>query len=387
MSTTSTKPAASSQPAAQAEHSSEHAHPKKRPARSLTWKSALLGIVILGLAGWLGGLAIHAYRYVETDNAYLAGHLHQVSPLQEGRVLAVLVTDNQTVNAGDVLVRLDPLEFELALQKSRAAMEQARAQEAQTRAAAAQADAQITEAEARVKQAVAQVAQTTAQLELARLTLTRDEQLFGKGGVIAQSDLDNARSTFTAAEAAGAANQANVAAAESSLGSAQAAQKSAHAQIAAASAGLAVTESAVRDAERKLSYATITAPAAGRVGNKMVEAGNYVLPGQILLSLVEPAPWIVANFKETQLTLLQPGQPVEITIDAFPGTVLQGHIDSLSPASGAQFALLPPDNASGNFNKVVQRVPVKITLDQASLSSLGDRLRLGYSVVVSVRIR
>ena len=205
--------------------------------------------------------------------------------------------------------------------------------------------------------------------------------------MISQSDLDNARSGFTAAEAAVAANQANVTAAESSLGSAQAAQKSAHAQIAAASAGLAVAESSLRDAERKLSYATLVAPAAGRVGNKSVEAGNYVLPGQILLSLVEPAPWIVANFKETQLTRLQTGQPVDISIDAFPGEMLHGHIDSLAPASGAQFALLPPDNATGNFNKVVQRIPVKITLDPESIATLGDRLRLGYSVVVSVLVR
>jgi membrane fusion protein (multidrug efflux system) len=376
----------SSQPASADQTPTPH-HPQQRPGRALTWKSALLGVLIVAVVVWLGRLANHAYHYVETDNAYLAGHLHQVSPLEEGRVLEVRVTDNQPVKAGDVLVRLDPLEFELAVQKSRAAVEQARAQENQARAAAAQTDAQITEAEARVKQATAQVAQTAAQTELARLTLTRDEQLFAKGGVISQSDLDNARSAFAAAEAAGAANLANVAAAESSLGSAQAAQKSAYAQIAAASAGVAVAESAVRDAERKLGYATITAPAAGRIGNKAVEPGNYVLPGQILLSLVEPAPWIVANFKETQLTLLQPGQEVEITIDAFPGAVLHGHIDSIAPASGAQFALLPPDNATGNFNKVVQRIPVKIVLEPDSLAQFGDRLRIGYSVIVNVRVR
>jgi len=347
----------------------------------------LFGIAALAALVWIADVAVHAYRYVETDNAYLTGHLHQISPQLEDTVKEVLVTDNQTVKAGDVLVRLDPLEFELAKEKSQAALEQARAQENQTRAAAAQADAQITEAEARIKQAAAQAAQTTAQLELAHLTLTRDEQLFGKSGAIAQADLDNARSAAATAEAAGAANQANVAAAESSLGSAQAAQKSAHAQIAAAAANVAVAESALRDAERKLGYTTITAPAAGRIGNKSVEPGNYVLPGQILVSLVEPAPWIVANFKETQLTRLQVGQPVEVTVDALPGQILAGHIDSLSPASGAQFALLPPDNATGNFNKVVQRVPVKIVLEPESLAQLGDRLRFGYSVVVSVRIR
>jgi membrane fusion protein (multidrug efflux system) len=357
-----------------------------KPARGLVKPLVIGGIAVAALA-WIAQTAVHAYRYVETDNAYLTGHVHQISPQLEDKVQAVLVTDNQTVKAGDVLVRLDPLEFELAVQKSRASLDQAKAQENETRAVAAQADAQITEAEARIKQAGAQVAQTAAQFNLADLTLKRDEMLYGKGGVISQSDLDNARSAYTAAEAAGAANQANVAAAESALGSTQAAQRSAHAQIAAAAANVAVAESAVRDAERKLGYATITAPADGRVGNKSVEPGNYVLPGQILLSLIEPDPWIVANFKETQLPRMKVGQPVEITVDALPGQVLEGHIDSLAPASGAQFALLPPDNATGNFNKVVQRVPVKIVLDAASLARLGNRLRFGYSVVVSVRVR
>ena len=239
-------------------------------------KPVLLIVAVLAVVVWLGRLMIHAYHYVETDDAYVVGHLHQISPQLQNQVKEVLVSENQTVKAGDVLVRLDPLESELAVQKSQAELEQAKAQEAQTRAAAAQADTQIAEATARVEQAKAQVAQTAAQLELARLNRDRNEQLFGKGGVIAQSDLDNARNAFAAAEAALNANQANVTAATSALGSAEAAQKSAHAQIAAASANVSVSAAAVRDAERKLSYTTITAPASGRVGNKSVEPGNYV---------------------------------------------------------------------------------------------------------------
>ena len=119
--------------------------------------------------------------------------------------------------------------------------------------------------------------------------------------------------------------------------------------------------------------------------------GQVLLPSAVLdaflLALAEPGPWVVANFKETQLARLSPGQDVDVTVDAVPGPVLHGKIESLAPASGAQFALLPPDNATGNFNKVVQRVPVKITLDPASLAQLGDRLRFGYSVIVSVRVR
>jgi membrane fusion protein (multidrug efflux system) len=381
-----------SSPAAKAATHSESSpahHPRARRRATVTihGRRALFAAAGLGVVVWLGRLTVHAYHYVDTDDAYVTGHLHQISPQLEDRVLEVLVTENQAVKAGDVLVRLDPLEFQLAVQKSQAALEQARAQESQARAAETQADAQAAEAAARIKQATAQLAQTAAQLDLARLTLKRNEQLFGKGGVISQSDLDNARSSFTAAEAADAANRANVVAAESGLGSALAAQKSAHAQIAAATANAAAAESNLRDAERKLAYATITAPATGRVGNKAVEVGNYVLPGQILLSVAGTDVWIIANFKETQLARMKAGQEVEITIDALPDRALHGRIDSLSPASGAQFALLPPDNATGNFNKVVQRIPVKITLDEASLREASDRLRLGLSAIVSVRVR
>lgn len=367
--------------------------PVRHPAHSRTrkhgkfWGRFALGLVGIAVLGWLGGEAYHGYHFVETDNAYVVGHLHQVGPRVEGRVIEVLAKENQFVAAGAPLVRLDPLEFELAAEKAEAALSQTRAEAAQAEAVAAQADAQVTEADAKVKHAEAQLAQTAAQLDLARLTRQRNEDLFAKGGVISQADLDTARASFRAADSAHQANQANVAAAESAVGSARAAQTSAHAQVNAAQATVAVAESALRDARRKLGYATLTAPAAGRVGNKSVELGNYLLPGQTVLSIAEPSPWIVANFKETQLARMQPNQPVEINVDAIPGHTLHGTVESFSPASGAQFALLPPDNATGNFNKVVQRVPVKIALDEISLREVGERLRLGLSVIVNVRVR
>lgn len=357
------------------------------PARSTPWKAIFAGVVGLALLAWIGRIAVHAYHYEETEDAYVTGHLHQISPQLDGQVKEILVVDNQTVHAGDVLVRLDPLEFQLAADKARAALDQAKAQVVASRAAAAQAEAAIAEAEARVKQAEAQTAQTTAQLELARLTLARNEDLFSKGGVITQADLDNVRSAYRAADAAQSANQANVTAARSAIGSAQAARNSAQAQITAALANAAVAESAVRNADRQLGYTTITAPADGRIGNKAVELGNRVVAGQTLFSLAAPDAWITANFKETQLARMHAGQPVELTVDALPGHPLHGTVESIAPASGAQFALLPPDNATGNFNKVVQRVPVKIVLDDASRRDLGDRLRLGLSAVVNVRVR
>lgn len=368
-------------------HRAGHSPAGKPPGRKSRWQRLAGPVVGLALLGWLGHIAVRAYFYEETDDAYVAGHLHQISPRLEGQVSAVLVDDNETVQAGQPLVKLDPQEFQLAVAKADAALAQARAQETEARAALPQLDAQLAEARARVTQAAAQLAQTEAALDLAGLTLKRAEQLFQQSGAISPADLDSARSGFHVAQAAQAANRANRAAAEAAVGSAAAARASAEATIVAARASVTVAETAQRDARRSLGYTTIVAPAAGRVGNKAVETGNHVVAGQVLMSLVAPANWIVANFKETQLARMRAGQTAELTIDALPGLDLHGTIESIAPASGAEFALLPPDNATGNFNKVVQRVPVKIVLDAASRTAVGDRLRLGLSVIVNVRVR
>jgi membrane fusion protein, multidrug efflux system len=192
-------------------------------------------------------------------------------------------------------------------------------------------------------------------------------------------------SASSGAQAALAAAQANVRVADAAVAEAGAAMESAKAESLSAKASSLAYKAAVTDARRKLAYATLSAPAAGRMGNKNVEAGNRVEAGQVLFALVEPNPWIVANFKETQLARIHAGLPVDVSIDALPGVILHGTVDSISPASGAQFALLPPDNATGNFTKVVQRVAVKVTLDQEGMAE--ERLRPGLSAVVSVRVR
>ena len=366
-------------------HAHPHAPAKASRKRSLARPIALI-VVVLALLGWGAHFAIHAYHYEETDDAYIAGHLHTISAQVDGQVKDVLVDDNQVVHAGDVLVRLDPLQFQIAVEKAKAALAQAQAQERQLTAAATQADAALAESNARVKQAEAQRTQTVAQLELADITLKRDEQLVSENSA-ARAEYDQARSAAQAASASRQAAEANLVAAQAAVNSAVAAQKSAHAQVEAAHAAIAAAQAALQDAQRQLSYTTIAAPSDGRVGNRHVEPGNRVQAGQALLALAEPNPWVVANFKETQLARMQRGQDVEMTIDAIPGVVLHGKVDSMSPASGAEFALLPPDNATGNFNKVVQRVPVKITFDADSEKAVGSRLRLGLSVVVNVRIR
>lgn len=372
--------------AAAADHPLRVRAAKKTPGSKRT-RMIVLALVGAAAAAWAVRFAIHSYHYQETEDAYVTGHLHQVSAQISGQVAEVRVNDNQQVKAGDVLARLDPLEFQIAEQRAEAAVAQARAQQAQAEAGAQQAEAQIAESSAKSAQARAQLAQTKTQLDLARLTLSRNEELFKNGGAVTQADVDNARTAFNAAQAAFEANQANVKATQATEHSSQAAQVSAQAQAEAAKAAVGAANAAVRDAKRQLGYATIVAPADGVIGNKAVENGNRVQAGQILFALAEPEMWIVANFKETQLPRMKTGQPVEITVDALPGRTLHGTVESLAPASGAQFALLPPDNATGNFNKVVQRVPVKIVLDAESQQQLRGALRMGLSVVVKVRVR
>lgn len=356
--------------------------------RLLTLRVLLVAVLATAAMAWGIRYGVHIYHYETTDDAYVTGHLPQVSSQLDGQIKEVLVLDNQAVKAGDVLLRLDPLEFQIALQKAEAGVAQAHAQEAQTTAAASQATAALEEAHARVAQAEAQLAQANSQLSLAQLTLARNEKLLTpQQAAVTQADVDNARSAAQAAQAGSRAAQANLTAAVAAVGSAEATQASIRAQAAAAAANVAAAEAARHDAERRLAQATVVAPASGRIGNKHLEPGDRVQAGQALLALAESDPWVIANFKETQLAHMTPGQTVDLTVDALPGIELHGKLDSVSPASGARFALLPPDNSSGNFNKVVQRVPVKITLDPDSRARLNDRLRLGLSVVVDVRVR
>src|SRR5580704_10956186 len=338
-------------------------------------RNLLIVIVALGIAAWLADFTWHAWHYEETDDAYVVGHLHQIGPQIDGQVKEVLVADNQLVKTGEALVRLEPLKYEIAVEKAQADAAEADAKKLGAVAA-------LAETQARVIQAKAQISEIDAQLELTRLNHERDKRLFGDGknGVVTQSEIDKSHSALAVTRASADAAKANLAAA-------QATQLAASAQIEAADAATAAAGAELRDAQRQLADTVITAPSDGRIGNKSVETGDQVKAGQMLLALAEPNPWIIANFKETQLARMHPGQPVELTIDTLPGKTLHGTIDSLAPASGAQFALLPADNATGNFNKIVQRVPVKIVLDDDSRVQFGDRLRLGCSAVVNIRVR
>ena len=346
---------------------------------------ALLGAVALW---WVAGFVHHLLTFEETDDAYVNGHVHQIAPRVAGAVTEVLVDENRDVKAGQVLARIDPLEYEIALHRTQAMLAQAKAEEGRSRAAVAQANAQVTQMQAQVEQATAQVSRAGAQLEMANTDFSRNSKLYnGDQRAIAKSEVDTTKGSFDAAQAAFSAAKANLDGVRSNVVAAQAQVESAQAALAASQATVAASEAAVRDSERELGYATITAPVDGRVGNKNIELGNRVQVGQALYALVQPDLWVVANFKETQLTRMKTGQPVDVTVDAVGGKTFTGKVDSISPATGAQFALLPPDNATGNFTKVVQRVPVKIVFDAESVRGYEDRLRPGLSAVVNVRVR
>ena len=397
-----TTPASSASPSTTTQAAKPPPEPLEPRMPRLRLRTTIIIIAALALAAWGVHYGLRLWHYETTDDAYIVGHVHQISAQVSGQVKAVLIEDNQLVKAGDTLVEIDPLEYEIIVQKTAAAVAQARAQQSQTAAAIAQAAAATAEAQARVAQAQAgvtqtraQISQTDAQLNLARINQARAQRLYADGaGAATQSDVDNARAAVetadaahAAAQASHAAAQANLTAAQSATASAAAARDAAAAQSDAAQAAISAAEAARSDAQRLLSHTKVLAPADGSIGARTVEVGNRIQAGQLLCALTSPEKWVVANFKETQLTRMRAGQEVEIRIDALPGEKLTGRIESFSPASGAQFALLPPDNATGNFNKVVQRIPVKIAFDPKDIARLGDRLHLGYSVEVDVRVR
>lgn len=357
----------------------------KKPPRRLRWIAGgvLAAVAVFLLAHWI----VQALRYETTDNAYVVGHLHPISPRIAGTVTEVLVRENQAVTAGEPLARLDPLRYEIAVQKAQAALAQAKAGEAQALAAVAEAQARTAHAQSEINQAQASLARSAADLQLAEANLHRDAHLYERDTrAIAKSDVDATRSAREAALADRRGAEASLEAARASLAALQASGQAAEAQHDAARANTAAAQAALRDAELERGYTVITAPVAGRVGNRNIEIGSRVEPGQTLFSIAEEEVWIVANFKETQLAGMTPGEPVEIRIDALPGRKFSGKVESLSPASGARFALLPPDNATGNFTKVVQRVPVKIVFDPGSIRDVHERIRQGLSVVVRVAI-
>ena len=333
----------------------------------------VVGLIALAAIGAGGRMWYRSHHFVETENAYVTGRVHQVSSRVAGVVTRVAVDDNQLVKAGDVIAELDPVDHAVRV-------EQIEAQIASVQQQVGQAEAQIQQVRAQAAAAGAQVKQSQAQLLRARQDAERFGQLYNETmKAVSKAEVDASNAARDAAVADLAARRDNAAAAQAQIGAAEAGRDVLKAQV-------KVLQAQWKEAQQQLAYNRIVAPVDGRVGRRSVEVGARVQPGQAMLAVVEDNVWVVANFKETQLAGLAPGQKVSLDVDALPEHHLVGRVDSFAPASGNQFALLPADNATGNFTKIVQRVPVKITLDPQDVKKYAGRLVPGMSVVAAVEL-
>ena len=326
-----------------------------------------LGLLIIGAAAVYYFLAVRPYE--TTDDAFIDGHMIQISPQVSGHVLTVLIDDNQLVKKGDPLAQIDPRDYDVALT-------QARANLAAAQSRLAQAQHQVIVSRAKAEQERAAVGVAEAEAARAEANLARYQNVESRAVSREQVDAAIAAAHSSAAALEEARKKAD--ASDAQIGQDQT-------QIPTADAGVQQAEAVLRQAELNRSYADITAPEDGWVTRRIVERGQYVQVGQALLAIVPRNVWITANFKETQLTHMKPGQPVWIEVDAFPQRKFRGHVDSIQAGTGAQFSLLPPENAAGNYVKVVQRVPVKIVLDEGEDPNFP--LPLGASVVPRVKVR
>jgi membrane fusion protein (multidrug efflux system) len=327
-------------------------------------------VLIAGAA--YGGRWFLIGRFLEsTDNAYLQADNAVVAPKVAGYITTVEVGDNQTVAAGQVLARIDDRDYRIDLA-------QAEADVAQANAEMDNIAAQIEQQKARMAQMTAALAQSGASAEFARQEATRFGGLIGTGAV-SLKQAQQAQSEQKRANAAVAESQAMLDQAAKQIAVLESARGKAAAMLKRAQAGL-------EQAQLRLSYTTLTAPIAGAVGDRSVRVGQYVQPGSRLLTIVPIQDvYLVANFKETQLRGVYRGERVRISLDMYPGQDVTGTVDSMAPGTGAQFALLPAENATGNFTKIVQRVPVKILIDRDSLG--GVEIRPGLSAVATVDTR
>ncbi len=385
------------------EEGNGHAAPQPQPKRSRrTIVFVVLGVlVVAGFLYWL-----HSRNFEDTDDAQIDGNITAVSSRVPGTVVAVHVEDNQPVKSGDLLVELDPADLQVALAQAKAAVALAQAQleaeqpgvpitQTSNRAQVQSAEDEVASAQADLEEARKQLDQALAQEKFARQQLDRAKMLVASN-TIPQADLDQRQTSFEAAAATVAAARQRVDQRKSRLQTAQARQAETKAnaprQLTARQAGLTVrqanlelAQAQLKQAELNLSYGKVVAPVAGIAGKRSVNVGDRVQPGQELLSITQTQDlWVTANFRETQIEHMRQGQKAEVHVDALSRDY-DATVESFAGATGARYSLLPPENASGNYVKVVQRIPVRLRLAPGQPDM--DRLRPGMSVEPKVRVR
>lgn len=328
-------------------------------------------IIFILLAVFIGGSVyfIHSLSYESTDDAYIAGTIIPIASEVRGQVTKVHVHDNQAVTAGMPLLEIYQSDYLNLVQERTGAVSRFKAEEREMHASIEQKEKALVQAKANLDAAKAE-----------ETLMARERERYSRlirQGVISQSRFDQVESKWQVANA-------RTKAAAAALDEAAAAVKALQARLTSQTFRIAEAQATHDMARRDLNRTVVVAPAAGRIAKKNVDPGKYVQAGQTLLAIVADHTWVVANFKETQIEKMTVGQPVEVKVDAYPGKVFRARIDSLQPGTGAVFSLLPPENATGNFVKVVQRVPVKIVFDKPQDQAYP--LWPGLSVVPTVDI-
>jgi membrane fusion protein (multidrug efflux system) len=328
-------------------------------------------IVIVILAAFFGIRSfLHNRHYESTDNAQIESRSVPVIARVAGYIDSLGVDDYQTVKQGDVLIVIDSKEYSIAVTQAKADLMNAEAD-------MANAEAAYKNSLANKKVAIANASVQQVRVDKANADLARDEALF-KDEAITKKQVEDTRSNAQTTAKQYSANQEQV-----NLASTQVA--TAEAQLQKAKAQIEIRKAALEQAQLRLSYCKVTAPVSGRIGKRNIEHGQYIQPGAPLFSIVNDENfWLVANFKETQLEKMKEGQVVNVVLDGYPDVEIQGKVGAFSQATGAKFSLLPPDNATGNFVKVTQRVPVKI--DLINSQQYKNILRAGLSAEVEVKV-
>jgi len=361
--------------------------PMSEPKRKIN-KKFLLVFIVVALLGTIFGVRawLHGQRHEETDDAQIDGNINPVIPRVGGYISEVRVHDNQQVNAGDTLLILDDRDLRLRLEQAEAALQAARS-------SLGVAEATTTASQASASATGANVATIDAQIEAAKVNVWRATQDYNryanlvKDHSITQQQYEQALAAKETAERQLQVLQQQRNAAARQSGAASSQTSVTNRQVSVANASIRQHEVEVENAKLNLSYTVITAPAGGFISKVPVRAGQFVQPGQSLFSIVSDGEiWVTANFKETQLSKMQVGQPVTVHVDAVPGVAFEAKVASFAPATSARFSVLPADNASGNFVKVVQRVPVRIEFTNTKNPNL-QKLRPGMNVTVDVHVK
>jgi membrane fusion protein, multidrug efflux system len=351
------------------------------------WKRrsvVVVGTGLLALAFFFAlRYTVESYTHESTDDAFLDAHIVSLASKVGGQIKLVRVTENQRVKAGDIVVELDARDFQAQLEQKRAALDSARTNADLLKAVLIVAKAQVETAQTQARQTAAEAAASEATAKRAASDLVRAEELMHNRTISAQEyDAAKAAAATTAANAN--ADREKAASDESKILQSRAQVEAARRSCDRGDVQIHQAEIDVQVAELNLSYTVVSAPQTGFIARKGVESGDYVQVGQKLMAIVPDDLYVTANFKETQLSAIRAGQRVKIWVDALEGAPLSGHVDSIQSGSGSRFSLLPPENAVGNYVKVVQRVPVKIVFDQPIPA--GQVLGPGMSVVPLVHV-